>query len=105
MAKTNRSPREQWTPERLRLWQKTRALGKSRFVWTHGVVQWGGFMFCFSMAVFQHRHYGAVFSTEGNWLFRVVLALSVWTFVGYLYGQSRWRRNEQQYLEQQADKT
>jgi hypothetical protein len=92
--------RESWTRERLEHWRKTRAGGKQRFIWTHGVVQWGGFMFFFSLGVFQHSHYGDVFSTEGNLPFRLILALLVWVFVGYLYGQSRWRRNEQEYQEQ-----
>jgi hypothetical protein len=92
--------RESWTQERLEHWRKTRVGGKQRFIWTHGVVQWGGFMFFFSLGVFQHSHYGDVFSTEGNLPFRLILALLVWVFVGYLYGQSRWRRNEQEYQEQ-----
>ena len=86
-----------WSPERLKQWEKTRALGQRRFVWIHGVLQWGGFMFCFSMTVFQFSHYGHVFSAEGNLPFRLVLALLVWTYVGRLYGLSRWRRNEQEY--------
>ncbi len=90
-----------WTPERLRQWEKTRALGQRRFVWTHGVLHWGGFMFCFSLAVFQFSHYGSVFSTEGNLPFRLVLALLVWVYVGHLYGLSQWRRNEQEYQAQQ----
>ncbi len=85
------------TDEWRRQWEQTRELGRSRFIWTHGVLQWGGFMFCFSFALFQHSHYGKVFSTEGNLAFRLMLALLVWTFVGYLYGRSRWRRNEQEY--------
>lgn len=78
-------------------WQETRSQGKQHFIWTHGVLQWGGFMFFFSMAVFQHRHYGQVLSTAGNPPFRLILGLLVWTLVGYLYGQSRWRQNEQKY--------
>jgi len=92
--------RQAWTPERLRQWEKTRALGKRRFVWAHGVAQWGGFMFFFSLGVFQHSHYGHLLSTEGNLPFRVGLSLLVWIYVGYLYGSSRWKRNEQEYLEQ-----
>lgn len=88
---------EAWDKQRMAEWRKTRAAGMQRFVWTHGVLQWGGFMFFFSLGVFQHSHYGNVFSTEGNLPFRVGLALAVWVFVGYLYGKSRWRRNEQEY--------
>ncbi|MDD5034327.1 MAG: hypothetical protein PHE55_06175 [Methylococcaceae bacterium] len=95
---------KKFQPDRLAQWEKTRARGKSRFIWTHGILQWGGFMFFFSMAVFQHRHYGDVFSTEGNLPFRLILALLVWVFVGHLYGQSRWRRNEQEYQAQKASK-
>jgi hypothetical protein len=86
---------------RLKQWEKTRAQGQKRFVWGYGVLQWGGFMFCFSMAVFQYSHYGHVFSTEGNLPFRLVLALLVWIYVGRLYGMSQWRRNEQEYQARQ----
>lgn len=96
------SQADQWTPERLKAWRKTRALGQQRFIWTHGVLQWGGFMLSFSMAVFQHRQYGDVFSTAGNLPFRLILAAGVWMFVGYLYGKSRWRRNEQEYQQQKT---
>jgi hypothetical protein len=77
------------------------------FVWNHGVLRWGGFMFFFSLAVFQYSHFGSVFSTEGNWLFRAGLAAATWAFVGYLYGRSLWRRNEREYLAQRpaADST
>jgi len=92
--------RPAWTAERVREWEKTRALGKRRFIWTHGVAQWGGFMFFFSLGVFQHSHYGHLLSTEGNLPFRVGLALLVWIYVGYLYGQSRWKKNEQDYWAQ-----
>jgi hypothetical protein len=93
---------EKWTPERLEQWKKIRSGGKKRFIWTHGVLQWGGFMFFFSFAVFQHRHYGHVLSTEGNLPFRLIIALTVWTFVGYLYGRSRWLRSEQEYQDQKT---
>ena len=87
--------------QQLKQWEKTRAQGMKRFIWTYGVLQWGGFMFFFSFAVFQHRHYGDLLSTEGNLPFRLVLALSVWAYVGYLYGRSVWRKNEQEYLARQ----
>ena len=95
---------EPWTQQRLDQWRKTRANGKNHFIWTHGVIQWGGFMFFFSLGLFQHSHYGSVFSTQGNLPFRLILALLVWVFVGYLYGQSRWRRNEQEFHAQNPGK-
>lgn len=70
------------------------------FIWFYGVLRWGGFMFCFSLAVFQYSHFGDVLSTEGNWLFRVLLAAATWIYVGRLYGRSLWRRNEREYAEQ-----
>jgi hypothetical protein len=73
------------------------------YVWTHGVLRWGGFMLCFSLAVFQHSRFGSVFSTEGNLPFRVVVAALTWTFVGYLYGRSNWRKHEEAYLAQTQD--
>ncbi len=93
-----------WNAERLERWEKVRAKGMRRFIRVHGVLQWGGFMYFFSLAVFQHSRYGDVFSTEGNLPFRLILAALVWAFVGYLYGKSRWRRNEAEYKEQRAQR-
>lgn len=87
-------PSDRWAE-----WEAIRARGIRHFIWTHGVLRWGGFMLCFSLAVFQYAHYGQVLSTEGNWLMRWLLALATWTFVGYGYGRSRWRRNERDYQE------
>jgi len=50
--------------------------------------------------VYQHQVFGDIFSTQGNLPFRLVLGVLVWTFVGYLYGRSKWSRNEQEYAEQ-----
>jgi hypothetical protein len=95
-----RNTKKTWTPQRLAEWERTRARGKRHFIWTHGVLQWGGFMFVFSTVFFQHQVFGDVFSTRGNLPFRLVLGALVWTFVGYLYGRSKWQRNEQEYAEQ-----
>jgi hypothetical protein len=92
------SPSSDIDPEWLAAWERERAGGMRRFVWSHGVLRWGGFMFCFSLAVFQYAHFGAVLTTEGNWLMRISIALVTWIFVGYGYGRSQWRRNEQIYL-------
>ncbi|WP_156912700.1 hypothetical protein [Methylocaldum szegediense] len=93
-----------WTPQRLAEWERTRARGKRHFIWTHGVLKWGGFMFVFSTVVFQHQVFGDIFSTQGNLPFRLLLGASVWTFVGYLYGRSRWARNEQEYAKLKASR-
>ena len=90
-------PSDDINPDWLIAWERERAGGMRRFIWSHGVLRWGGFMFCFSLAVFQYAHYGAPFSTAGNWLMRMVIALVTWIFVGYGYGRSQWRRNEQIY--------
>lgn len=87
-----------WTPEQIAAWKKTRAHGERRFVWTHGVVQWGGFMFFFTMGFYQVQRFGDLFSTNGNLPLRLAFAALIWTFVGYLYGRSMWRRNEREYL-------
>ncbi|WP_221063385.1 hypothetical protein [Methylomagnum ishizawai] len=98
----SRPARAAWTPARIAEWERLRAQGMCRFVWSYGVLRWGGFMFCFSMAVFQYSRFGSVFSAEGNWLLRVWLALATWTFVGYLHGRSLWFRNEREYADQRA---
>ncbi|CAL1239680.1 hypothetical protein [Candidatus Methylocalor cossyra] len=89
-----------WSPERLSEWERIRARGMRHFVWSHGVLRWGGFMFFFSLALFQHAHFGNVFSTEGHFLLRILLAGFTWTFVGWLYGRSQWYRNERDYAAQ-----
>ena len=92
-----------WSPERLAAWEKTRVRGMKYFVWSHGVLRWGGFMFFFSLVVFQYSHFGSVLSTEGNWLLRVLLAALTWVYVGRLYGRSLWLRNEREYACQQPE--
>lgn len=89
-----------WPTERVEQWRSMRARGMQSFIWGYGVLRWGGLMCCFSMAVFNYSHYGQVFSFEGNWIMRVLLGLLTWTFVGYGYGHSQWRRNEQIYQRQ-----
>lgn len=84
--------------ERLRRWQETRALGEARFIWSYGVLRWGGFMFCFTTVFYQYRRYGDVLSTEGNLVFRLLFGATIWAFVGWLYGRSQWRRNEREFL-------
>lgn len=78
-------------------WERIRSHGKPRFIWTQGVLRWGGVMFAFSLGLFQHAHYGHVFSLEGRWEIRVLAALLTWVFVGYGYGRSSWNRMEERY--------
>ena len=78
-------------------WEKVRRRGKSHFIWSQGVLRWGGLMFAFSLGLFQHAHYGAVFSLEGRWDIRLLVALLTWVFVGYGYGRSSWNRMEERY--------
>ena len=82
-------------------WERARAMGRSRFIWSHGVLRWGGFMFFFSLAVFQYRQFGSPWSLEGNFLLRLLLGGSIWAYVGYLYGRSLWHRNERDYAARQ----
>lgn len=93
-----------WPPARLAEWRKVRALGMRRFVWSYGVLRWGGFMCCFSLGVFQYSRFGSLFSGEGAWLMRVSLAVATWIFVGYLHGRSLWFRNEREYAQQRPGK-
>lgn len=81
---------------RWRDWERLRAVGRTRFIWSYGVLRWGGCMWCFSLAVFQYRQFGSPWSLEGNPLLRLLLGGVVWTYVGYLYGRSVWNRNERE---------
>ena len=78
-------------------WEQSRKAGKTRFIWTHGVLRWGGMMFAFSLGLFQHAHFGHVFSLEGAWQARLLVAALTWVFVGYAYGRSQWHRTEERY--------
>lgn len=90
-----RQPDDAWRTE----WEKLRQIGKTRFIWSYGVLRWGGFMFFFSLAVYQYAYFGHPFSLEGNWLARLLIALPTWIFVGYGYGRSQWQRNEARFAE------
>jgi hypothetical protein len=78
-------------------WEEVRVLGKPRFIWTQGVLRWGGMMWAFSLGLFQHAHFGSVFSLEGAWEVRWVVATLTWVLVGYGYGRSLWHRTEERY--------
>ena len=73
-------------------WAAIRARGRNAYIWSHGVLRWGGFMLCFSLGVFQYAHFGHPISLEGNWKLRFIAALLTWTFVGYAYGRSSWAK-------------
>lgn len=73
-------------------WEAIRARGRNAYIWSHGVLRWGGFMLFFSLGVFQYAHFGHPFSFEGNWKLRFIAALLTWTFVGYAYGRSSWAK-------------
>lgn len=83
--------------EGTRAWVSIRARGRRRYIWYHGVLRWGGFMFCFSLAIYQYRQFGSVISTEGHLWFRMAFGALVWTYVGYLYGRASWHQNEREF--------
>jgi hypothetical protein len=91
--------------KRLRDWEHLRSLGRSRFIWSYGVLRWGGFMFCFSLALFQYRQFGNPWSLDGNAPLRLILGGAVWAYVGYLYGRSVWSRNEREYAARSPTRT
>lgn len=94
-----------WSPQRLKAWEEIRARGRKQYIWSHGVLRWGGFMFCFSLGVYHYRQFGTVFSAEGYLWFRLLTAALVWTYVGYLYGRASWHQNEREYLAQTSPVT
>ncbi|MBM4201135.1 MAG: hypothetical protein FJ189_07600 [Gammaproteobacteria bacterium] len=91
--------------KRLRDWERLRSRGRSRFIWSYGVLRWGGFMFCFSLTLFQYRQFGNPWSLDGNALLRLILGGAVWAYVGYLYGRSVWSRNEREYAARSSTST
>src|SRR5687768_4327913 len=66
-------------------WGKTRQIRRTRYIWRHGVLGWGGFMALFWSLVFFLRGAGWPF-----YLFLVALSL----LGGYFLGWWHWRRAE-----------
>ena len=82
----------QWTEKRIRLWLANQALGKSRWVLTHGVMGWGTSMFLFTTAI-------SVISgePEDHLRSRLIVGMVLWPIAGLLWGLSVWSLNERSY--------
>ena len=72
----------------MRDWERTRAMGRTRFVLVRGVLGYGGFMFVV-MSVFYILHDGFSYS-----LGAAPLLLVIWSIAGTLWGFWTWSANE-----------
>ena len=82
----------QWTEERIRLWRANQAIGKDRWVMTHGVMGWGTTMFLIMTAVALIRG-----ETEGHLKTQLIIGMIVWPIAGFFWGISAWARTEHSY--------
>ena len=79
------------TPDKWKRWEKTRAKGRKRFIWLHGVVGWG-----VTVAIFWSFWMGA---TRGWDQFPLLLSVALVAFPigGYFWGAGMWRSFERRY--------
>jgi hypothetical protein len=72
------------------------AMGRRRFIFTHGVLMFGIPMFFLMGGVDWYRQQ---FHLKGIWFTPwLILALGFWCAVGYMFGRSRWRSIERRVL-------
>ena len=89
------------TPKSHAKWQRTRAMGRKRFVWLIGVGLWGGLMFLFctpalfySMSKFPPRSQNHLIHPSLSELGAILLSCLAG---GYLWGAGTWRLSERMY--------
>jgi hypothetical protein len=81
------------TPRQVESWSRTRAKGRTRFVWLTGVVSWGLLVAIFwSVAM-------ASFQGWDRFPRRLGIALILFPIGGYWFGSYVWRKSEEQYEE------
>ena len=79
-------------------WEKTRARGRTQFIWVNGVLMWGvltGVLWSLAMPVMQ---------PEMSFLKLLPLALAGFPAGGYLWGVLVWRAMEKKYQDAIAEK-
>jgi hypothetical protein len=83
--------RSQWTEERIMLWRAHQAIGRDRWVMTHGM-GWGSAMFLVTTAIW-------LFSgeTEGHLRAHLIFGVFFWPIAGLILGISAWARTEHSY--------
>lgn len=69
-------------------WLNTRLRGKQRFIFTRGVLGWGGFMFIFMTVVHNYIDH-----ENTDWSY-ILIAVLVWAVGGYSFGVWQWNWQE-----------
>jgi hypothetical protein len=85
------------TPRQVEGWSKTRAKGRTRFVWLTGVVSWGvPVAIIWSVAM-------ASFKGWDRFPHLLRIALILFPIAGYWFGSYVWRKSEEQYEQTLGD--
>jgi len=82
-----------------RKWEKTRTIGKRRFVWTRGVLIWGfttGILWTV-MSYYLEGDFQYSFDNNADILRRLLLSLVAFSFIGYFWGCYVWQVSERRY--------
>jgi hypothetical protein len=88
---------EKMTERQAERWAKTRAKGRTRFVWPIGVLAWGlsvGILWALMMAAIQ--------GWDRLWLFLPIAPVG-FPICGYWFGSTVWRKCESLYEQRHAD--
>jgi hypothetical protein len=83
-------------------WQKTRQLGRTKFIWIYGVVLWGittGVLWTMFMVAFFLWLGGADVSLSKHPLFLMTLNVIGFMYGGYFWGKMVWDVLEKAYQE------
>ncbi len=84
------------TPQQAERWARTRAKGRTRYIWLAGVVSWG-----LPVAVFWSVAMAAIQGWDRLWLYHPV-ALVGFPIGGYWFGSAMWRKLEALYEQSTA---
>ena len=86
------------TAKQLEGWAQTRNIGRKKYIWTRGVLAMGAPLFVgwliYSLFIENHNFYA--------FLGGLIIALPGTILIGYRYGSSRWKANEEQFASSDA---
>jgi hypothetical protein len=83
-------------PEQCERWKRVEARGRKHFIWTRGVLGWGGFMFVF-MTTIDFARRGTLHRDVADYVFYIVLNLLIWPLAGYVWGRWVWSSMEKRF--------
>ena len=83
-------------------WEATRAKGKSNFIWTRGVLGWGGLtaVLFAGFVAFRQSGYDLARMSLNSFLMYLMGALIVFPIGGYFWGLRMWDKMEEMHSRQ-----